>query len=753
MNAAAPTGKPGRPAPSKFRMEVSEDGQQLTIHIDGYLGWSHNKQELRYYLEGRKFSLVTLDIASDGGDPLATQKMMNYLEAYRKKTGCIIESIFTAPSASSATFLGLVANKGYRRMVEYTSNNYHQPKATLDGTVEEIETALETFRVFRENIMGIYQANSTLSREELDELFNQDVYISAERCLEIGFIDEIVPVSYAQMTEMLDTTARYQMAGTSFETPKKILITQHKTMKNLIDLLMQKGSFKREDLEGRTEEELRQLLAEAPDATPSSDGNTSGWLARMKSLFTPAATAPAPQEGPSSEELRMQAVREEVAGLTNTLKTVTDRLAGLEQQLPAAHSAAGTPSPAPFAMTTGAMAVVGANRGRIIMNRGRREQPFVDQTGPWGFIKGEKPKMGTSMDGLNSIEKLYMQLQGQGVLGTGISMSSLGIPPNAFDVSEVVSELGAHSTQIIYELIYEKKRYDNLAEAFTVEAGLKHRRWEIEGIGGNVSQNFAVKPVMKTDAFSWEIHKREVHGCMAAVTIDAYEFARTYFGRLQRQGFDPYNYPAAMMIMEMLADCIKSDLAEAVVKAERDDAVTGTAAATHLTMLNGLKKTAADILTAATGGLVAIATGDIYGSSADFHHNIALKMRNGIDPQYKDDPLAIYCAPDFVEAYQAEQDDKYIATAQPEDHFAPISRMARVRRTNSVLVGLNGLRGSKLMVATPKDNARVSFDLEEDLDKLVIREVGLAQEIYVPYQAGFNFRRVSPRYLAINDQV
>jgi ATP-dependent protease ClpP protease subunit len=51
---------------------------------------------------------------------------------------------------------------------------------------------IDNFNHFMDNLRNIYLENSNVEEEELDSLLKSEVWLPAERCLELGFVDEIL---------------------------------------------------------------------------------------------------------------------------------------------------------------------------------------------------------------------------------------------------------------------------------------------------------------------------------------------------------------------------------------------------------------------------------------------------------------------------------------------------------------------------------------------------------------------------------
>ena len=708
----------------KFTMAANEDKSVVTINIDGYIGWWHDKSELVYRLEGLSPQRVVLDITSLGGDPTQATAMNNYLAAYAKKTGAVIETVYSGFAASAATyFTKATVRKAYANVQLL----YHFPSTMLGGTYEEISKDLNSLKAIQELVVEEYTKISTKTREEVEMLLRRNEYISVQEALEYGFITEIIEEEAA--VDEATTTMQLSMYG--YEAPiKNINHTNNLKMKKLQDQLVALGKFTMADLEGKSEAELQALLeaSKAPVEMSFAD--------RLKM----AATGKLPEGIASTEDLkavnaRNKALEDAAVAQAKQLAEMKAQIESWKVKTPDSH----TPPAMPKNTMLGAANVGNAHRPLLMMG-GATGKPFMVQGKHFGFVNVSKQE---DERNLNSLEKLAMQVK-----KGNLSMSAINNPAtgNAWDFTDIVSELGAESVSIMNTVAAEYNRFDSISLAFTIETGIKHIRKGIIGSASAVSRPYHSSATATDDVFDWTLTKQEVHACMAVIERDANEFARTYLGALQTSGFTPYNYPAALHLMELFVDQIQADLALAVVKGIRNDAGT-----TPVDMLNGLKKTVTDIRTAAT--IPTVVTGTIYGSTAGFHHDIAMQLVNAIDEEYREDAMTLTCAPAFARALHAE----YVSERNYTQHFddtqsGPIKPFL-IDKTNTLVVPLLGMIGSEMLEISPKSNKVVSFDSQADLGTVQVEAQLFTQKIGVAFQAGFNFKRVSTKVLAYNDQV
>ena len=68
----------------------------------------------------------------------------------------------------------------------------HQLRAQTAGKLSEMTEEINNFNHFMGNLRNIYLENSNVDEEELDKLLRSELWLSSEKCLELGFVDEII---------------------------------------------------------------------------------------------------------------------------------------------------------------------------------------------------------------------------------------------------------------------------------------------------------------------------------------------------------------------------------------------------------------------------------------------------------------------------------------------------------------------------------------------------------------------------------
>lgn len=678
----------------KISMTASDDGELITLHIDGYIGWWHDKHEMRYYLEGKTPSKILLNITSEGGDPLQATAMFNYLKQYAKEKDCAIETVFTGFAASSATYLGLVGET--RKVMSNCLLLFHEPSTYVGGTADEIQRGLDNLNAIKEVVINQHVVISSKTKEEITALLKADRWMTAEEALEYGFVTEIVQAVEGTDVdaEMKNKAQVFKMLGyPKYKTPKKVMETK----------------------ENKTEE---------------------GIVGMVKSIFK-SKEEKKPKDSNATEMAILETAKE-VSNLKDLVAEMQKGTSHKPSATPEGGNGAGSPTmTAPF---------LNRNREMFMLGVAQREKQKLSENAlPYGFVSLSKNENEAY---LNTLERLAMYANQGGVY----NMSVINDPAldNAWDFSEIIAELGgAQSVEVLNQIFAEYQRYDTLESLFTIETGIKHIRRSIDGEAASVVRPFHSSGDAKHDIFDWSLTKQEVHACMAVIEKDAFVFARTYFAKLQTAGFTPYNYPAALHLMELFADRILKDLSVVIIKGVRNDAGTGL-----LDSLDGFRKKAIDIRTALTNGVAPVITGSIFSATPTptFYHDKAMQMVNIFDEHYRDDARYLYCAPAFARALYGEYVARHIYTQTVKDtQEGPVKRFL-IDRTNTMVVPVKELAGSELLVCTPKTNAIVSMDASGDLGKAHVEAKLFTQKVGVAFQAGFDFKRIKPQLLAINDQ-
>ena len=128
---------------------------------------------------------IEIHICSDGGEIYAAMAsvdkiMDNPIPIYTYCEGIV---------ASAATLLSV---SGKRRFITKSSSMLiHQVSSGLWGNYMEFKDEIKNLDLIMHQIKGVYLKKTKIPEKELEDVLSHDLCLSAERCLELGLVDEI----------------------------------------------------------------------------------------------------------------------------------------------------------------------------------------------------------------------------------------------------------------------------------------------------------------------------------------------------------------------------------------------------------------------------------------------------------------------------------------------------------------------------------------------------------------------------------
>lgn len=129
---------------------------------------------------------IELHLQSTGGELMPTFYVCDLIKNLDTPVHIYIDGFV----ASAASLIAICGDK--RFMTKNSCILVHQLRAQTTGKLSEMRQELSNFNQFMDNLRNIYLENSNVSIEELDELLNSEVWLSSQKCLDLGFVDEII---------------------------------------------------------------------------------------------------------------------------------------------------------------------------------------------------------------------------------------------------------------------------------------------------------------------------------------------------------------------------------------------------------------------------------------------------------------------------------------------------------------------------------------------------------------------------------
>ena len=101
-----------------------------------------------------------------------------------------VHSYIDGSAASAATLISVVAKK--RFIFPNSFMLIHQLSSAMWGNYEAMKDEMENLDLIMGKIKKIYKEHTNMSARQITEILKRDKWFEAEKCLELGLVDEIV---------------------------------------------------------------------------------------------------------------------------------------------------------------------------------------------------------------------------------------------------------------------------------------------------------------------------------------------------------------------------------------------------------------------------------------------------------------------------------------------------------------------------------------------------------------------------------
>jgi len=129
---------------------------------------------------------IRLFINSYGGSVFAGFSIMDTI----LNSTTPVYSYVDGSTASAATLISVVAKK--RFIFENSFMLIHQLSSSIWGKFEEFKDEMDNLDLIMSKIKKVYKEHTTMSARQITEILKRDKWFDAEKCLELGLVDEIV---------------------------------------------------------------------------------------------------------------------------------------------------------------------------------------------------------------------------------------------------------------------------------------------------------------------------------------------------------------------------------------------------------------------------------------------------------------------------------------------------------------------------------------------------------------------------------
>lgn len=154
-----------------------------TAWLYNYFGWdAASPNTLKEGLEDAAGEDVVIEINSPGGVCVYGYEMYTALKEYEGRT-----TVHVISAMSAATLLVCAADEA---LISDTGIfMIHNARSSADGDYRDMQMEADALREFNAGIINAYVRKTGKTREEIQELMDNDSYMSPQTAIEQGFID------------------------------------------------------------------------------------------------------------------------------------------------------------------------------------------------------------------------------------------------------------------------------------------------------------------------------------------------------------------------------------------------------------------------------------------------------------------------------------------------------------------------------------------------------------------------------------
>lgn len=176
---ARPTAKP---LTIRFHTPVTSDSCSKLAEALVQMDMQSKQLEAAY---GQRMP-VKLHLQSLGGELLPTFYICDLIKELDTPVHVYIDGFV----ASAASLIAICGEK--RFMTKNSCVLVHQLRAASSGKLSDMKQEIDNLNNFMGSLRQIYLENSNVKEEELDDLLTSELWLDSEKCLEMGFVDEII---------------------------------------------------------------------------------------------------------------------------------------------------------------------------------------------------------------------------------------------------------------------------------------------------------------------------------------------------------------------------------------------------------------------------------------------------------------------------------------------------------------------------------------------------------------------------------
>lgn len=174
--------------------QMTENSADIYIYGDIYDSWWDDESNCAVSLKDKLLELgniseINLHINSLGGDVFEGIAMFNLLKQHKANVKVYVDGV----AASIASVIAMSGDEIY--MPKNSMMMIHNCWTYSSGNSKEFRKLADDLDKIMESSIESYMSKVNITKEKLKELLDNESWLTAQECLDMGFADELLPIS------------------------------------------------------------------------------------------------------------------------------------------------------------------------------------------------------------------------------------------------------------------------------------------------------------------------------------------------------------------------------------------------------------------------------------------------------------------------------------------------------------------------------------------------------------------------------
>ena len=140
------------------------------------------------YLDSENNDDITIYINSPGGEISSGFMIYDTIQFIKSD----VQTVSLGTTASMAAILLISGTKGKRKILPNSNVMLHDLSGSAKGKFSDIMVEIKEIQKLHEKIFNIINKNTTLTKDQINEILKNDFWLTSEDALKYGVVDQII---------------------------------------------------------------------------------------------------------------------------------------------------------------------------------------------------------------------------------------------------------------------------------------------------------------------------------------------------------------------------------------------------------------------------------------------------------------------------------------------------------------------------------------------------------------------------------